>query len=169
MHEAKSSLSRLVAAIETGVKSEIIIDRDGRSAARLVQIAPGTKKRIGVAAEKFPLNIQQSAAICQSQAKMRENIVCNRVLVFYQFRHNTRSPQTTPAPSPRSFRQNAGCSRNLRVFVVGHAQQADFALQRYIHRGLTAPCTAIRYCCIGNIANPAYMFSTNRVAGSLLL
>jgi prevent-host-death family protein len=53
MHEAKSSLSRLVAAIETGTESEIIIARDGRPAARLVPIASGIKKRIGVAAGKF--------------------------------------------------------------------------------------------------------------------
>ncbi|GHU31453.1 hypothetical protein AGMMS50256_19940 [Betaproteobacteria bacterium] len=53
MHEAKSSLSRLVAAIEDGTESEIIIARDGRPAARLVPIASDTKKRIGVAAGKF--------------------------------------------------------------------------------------------------------------------
>lgn len=53
MHEAKSSLSRLVAAIEAGTESEIIIARDGHPAARLVPIASGAKKRIGVAAGKF--------------------------------------------------------------------------------------------------------------------
>jgi len=49
MLEAKSSLSRLVDAIETGREREIILARNGRPAARLVPIDTSNEKRIGVA------------------------------------------------------------------------------------------------------------------------
>jgi antitoxin (DNA-binding transcriptional repressor) of toxin-antitoxin stability system len=50
MLEAKSSLSRLVEAIESGEEAEIIIARNGRPAARLVPlVSTQTGKRIGVA------------------------------------------------------------------------------------------------------------------------
>ena len=54
MLEAKSNLSRLVEAVETGVETEIVIARNGRPAARLVPIRPSAGgKRIGVAKGKF--------------------------------------------------------------------------------------------------------------------
>ena len=54
MLKAKSSLSRLVEAVETGAEKEVIIARNGRPAARLVAIQPvKTGKRIGVAKGKF--------------------------------------------------------------------------------------------------------------------
>jgi antitoxin (DNA-binding transcriptional repressor) of toxin-antitoxin stability system len=54
MLEAKSTLSRLVEAIESGRETEIVIARNGRPAARLVAIgAGGTGKRIGVAKGRF--------------------------------------------------------------------------------------------------------------------
>lgn len=54
MLQAKSSLSRLVDAIEQGRESEIIIARNGRPAARLVPIdAAPAGRRIGVAKGKF--------------------------------------------------------------------------------------------------------------------
>jgi prevent-host-death family protein len=54
MLEAKSSLSRLVEAVESGAETEIIIARNGRPAARLVAIKPAQAgKRIGVAKGKF--------------------------------------------------------------------------------------------------------------------
>lgn len=54
MLEAKSSLSRLVKAIEQGEEREIIIARNGRPVARLVPMhtAP-VGRRIGVAKGKF--------------------------------------------------------------------------------------------------------------------
>jgi len=57
MLEAKSNLSRLVEAVETGKVAEIIIARNGRPAARLVPIAtpPAPVQRIGVAKGKFTL------------------------------------------------------------------------------------------------------------------
>ncbi len=54
MLEAKSTLSRLVEAVEFGAETEIIIARNGRPAAKLVAIKPAqTGKRIGVAKGKF--------------------------------------------------------------------------------------------------------------------
>jgi len=54
MLEAKSSLSRLVEAIEQGREREIIIARNGRPAARLVAIKETfSGPRIGIAKGKF--------------------------------------------------------------------------------------------------------------------
>ena len=54
MFQAKSSLSRLVEAIEQGSEREIIIARNGKPAAKLVPIdAPAPGQRIGVAKGKF--------------------------------------------------------------------------------------------------------------------
>lgn len=56
MLEAKSSLSRLVQAIEDGVESEIIIARNGRPAARLVPVGERSlRPRLGVAKGKFEI------------------------------------------------------------------------------------------------------------------
>lgn len=56
MLEAKSSLSRLVHAIEQGQHAEIIIARHGRPAAKLVPIqALPTAERIGVAKGLFEI------------------------------------------------------------------------------------------------------------------
>lgn len=61
MLQAKSSLSRLVKAIEQGQEHEIIIARNGQPAAKLVSIgAPAdSEKRIGIAKRVFkaPENI----------------------------------------------------------------------------------------------------------------
>ena len=54
MFEAKTQLSKLVEAVETGAEAEIIIARNGRPVARLVPIAPeATGPRIGIAEGKF--------------------------------------------------------------------------------------------------------------------
>lgn len=54
MLQAKSTLSRLVDAIEQGREREIVIARNGRPAARLVPIdAAPAGKRIGVAKGLF--------------------------------------------------------------------------------------------------------------------
>jgi prevent-host-death family protein len=52
--EAKSNLSRLVHAVESGADQEIIIARNGRPAARLVPLEPRTAGlRIGLAKGLF--------------------------------------------------------------------------------------------------------------------
>lgn len=54
MLEAKSNLSRLVEAVETGLEEEIIIARNGLPVARLVPIsAAATGPRLGVARGAF--------------------------------------------------------------------------------------------------------------------
>ncbi|WP_090434761.1 type II toxin-antitoxin system Phd/YefM family antitoxin [Duganella sp. CF458] len=54
MLEAKSSLSRLVEAVENGVAKEVIIARNGRPAAKLVPVDNHpTERRIGVAKGRF--------------------------------------------------------------------------------------------------------------------
>lgn len=54
MLQAKSTLSRLVEAIEQGQEREIVIARNGRPAAKLVPMdTVPTGKRIGVAKGKF--------------------------------------------------------------------------------------------------------------------
>jgi prevent-host-death family protein len=54
MLEAKTNLSRLVEAVESGEETEIVIARNGRPAARLVSIAAQpTGKRIGAAKGKY--------------------------------------------------------------------------------------------------------------------
>lgn len=54
MLQAKSSLSRLVEAIEQGLEQEIVIARNGRPAARLVPLAKSAAgRRIGVAKGAF--------------------------------------------------------------------------------------------------------------------
>ena len=56
MLEAKSSLSRLVEAIEQGNEKEIIIARNGKPAAKLVPIGNlAGGQRIGVAKGKFTI------------------------------------------------------------------------------------------------------------------
>jgi antitoxin (DNA-binding transcriptional repressor) of toxin-antitoxin stability system len=54
MLEAKSTLSRLVASLEAGRETEIVIARNGRAAARLVPLKHVSGgKRIGVAKGKL--------------------------------------------------------------------------------------------------------------------
>lgn len=55
MHDAKTRLSALVDAVESGREAEVIIARNGRPAARIVPIAPkrDASKRIGVARGQF--------------------------------------------------------------------------------------------------------------------
>jgi prevent-host-death family protein len=65
MLEAKSNLSGLVTAVESGSEAEIIIARNGRPAARLVAIRPALMgNRIGVAKGRFtvPDDIDADAA-----------------------------------------------------------------------------------------------------------
>lgn len=54
MLEAKSNLSRLVEAVESGAEKEIVIARNGKPAARLVPIErKPVGKRLGVAQGMF--------------------------------------------------------------------------------------------------------------------
>jgi prevent-host-death family protein len=56
MLEAKTHLSRLVEAVETGDEAEIIIARNGKPAAKLVPVSKRASagKRLGLLRGKFP-------------------------------------------------------------------------------------------------------------------
>ena len=55
MLDAKTNLSKLVEAVESGAEEEIIIARNGKPAARLVAIAPkvDASKRLGIAEGQY--------------------------------------------------------------------------------------------------------------------
>lgn len=53
--QAKSSLSKLIEAIEQGQEKEIIIARANRPVAKLVPLEQRATKRIGVAKSKFEI------------------------------------------------------------------------------------------------------------------
>ena len=54
MHEAKSRLSALVEAVESGRETEIVLARNGKPAAKLIAIDPVDRsKRLGVAEGRF--------------------------------------------------------------------------------------------------------------------
>ncbi len=56
MLEAKSNLSKLVDAVESGAEDEVIIARNGKPVARLVPLAapvPDVSKRLGIAEGQF--------------------------------------------------------------------------------------------------------------------
>lgn len=55
MLEAKTTLSRLVEAVESGAESEIVIARNGKPAAKLVPVDAGKPKvRLGLHAGEYP-------------------------------------------------------------------------------------------------------------------
>jgi antitoxin (DNA-binding transcriptional repressor) of toxin-antitoxin stability system len=55
IHEAKTNLSRLLSAIESGAETEVIIARNGKPVGRLTSInaLPKQKVRFGLAKGKF--------------------------------------------------------------------------------------------------------------------
>ena len=53
MLDAKSRLSKLVAAIESGATPEVVLARNGKPAARLVPVAPVPARRLGLLAGQF--------------------------------------------------------------------------------------------------------------------
>jgi len=57
IHEAKSTLSKLIADIESGREEEIVIARNGRPAARLTALEDSARQplRFGLAKGKFRL------------------------------------------------------------------------------------------------------------------
>jgi prevent-host-death family protein len=56
MLDAKTRLSRLVEAVESGAEAEIIIARNGKPAAKLVPVTTAKRKgvKIGLLAGKYP-------------------------------------------------------------------------------------------------------------------
>ena len=74
IHEAKTHLSRIVDAIESGAEPEVILARNGRPAVRIVPLGQGrpkvvadVTKRIGIARGQFivPANIDRDDALIE--------------------------------------------------------------------------------------------------------
>lgn len=63
MHDAKSQLSKLVDAVESGETDQVVIARNGRPAARLVPMTATTRApvRIGIAKGQFVAPADTSA------------------------------------------------------------------------------------------------------------
>ena len=72
MLEAKTSLSKLVEAVESGAEKEIIIARNGKPVARLVPLAgPPKKRQLGLARGKYPpLDYEAFQALDEEVAAM---------------------------------------------------------------------------------------------------
>ena len=65
MLEAKTHLSRLVEAIETGAETEVVIARNGRPVARLTGLkAPERPRRLGWPAASSRFRIRSMRPIC---------------------------------------------------------------------------------------------------------
>lgn len=74
MLTAKTNLSKLVEAVESGAESEVIIARNGRPAARLVPLAVDTSKRLGYFDGKYPtMSLEDFDAADEEIAKMFED------------------------------------------------------------------------------------------------
>jgi prevent-host-death family protein len=73
MLEAKTHLSSLVEAVESGAEKEIIIARNGKPAARLVPVEekPRQKIRLGLARGKYPsMSLEEFNALDEEIAKL---------------------------------------------------------------------------------------------------
>ncbi len=64
IHEAKTHLSRFVAAVESGAETEVIIARNGKPAARLVPMeSRALKRRLGLAKGRFNIDFDRFQAL----------------------------------------------------------------------------------------------------------
>jgi prevent-host-death family protein len=72
MLEAKTHLSRLVDAVESGAEKEVVIARNGKPAARLVPVEDTQKKiRLGLARGKYPsMSLEEFNALDEDIAKL---------------------------------------------------------------------------------------------------
>ena len=73
MLEAKTRLSQLVSAVESGAEDEIIIARDGKPAARLVPLSQSPKRgmRLGLLEGEFPpMSVEDFNALDEEVAKL---------------------------------------------------------------------------------------------------
>jgi prevent-host-death family protein len=73
MLDAKTQLSRLVEAVESGAESEIIIARNGKPAAKLVPVEKRKGVRIGLFAGMYPpMSLEDFDADNEEIAKLFE-------------------------------------------------------------------------------------------------
>lgn len=70
MLEAKTKLSKLVEAIETGEESEVILARNGKPVAKIVPLAP-KRRRLGLHDGEFPsLSLEEFNAADEEIARL---------------------------------------------------------------------------------------------------
>ena len=77
MHEAKSRLSQLVEAVESGREAEIVIARNGKPAARLVPIGPlapdkPKRRQLGMASHLINFNAELSDSLDEEITRLFE-------------------------------------------------------------------------------------------------
>lgn len=71
MLEAKTKLSKLVEAVESGAESEIIIARNGKPAAKLVRVDASNPVRLGIAEGKYAsMSLEEFNASDEEIAKL---------------------------------------------------------------------------------------------------
>jgi prevent-host-death family protein len=73
MLDAKTNLSKLVDAVESGSESEVIIARNGRPAARLVPVSekPAGTRRLGLLEGKYPpMSLEDFNALDEEIARL---------------------------------------------------------------------------------------------------
>ena len=71
MLDAKTNLSKLVEAVETGVETEIVIARNGKPAARLVPLGTRQRRRIGFHDGEYPdISLEELNADDEDIARM---------------------------------------------------------------------------------------------------
>lgn len=71
MLDAKTQLSKLVEAVESGAEQEIIIARNGKPAARLVPVDQKPKIRLGLNKGKYPsMSLEEFNALDEQIAKL---------------------------------------------------------------------------------------------------
>jgi len=73
VHEAKTNLSRLLDAVESGVEAEIVIARNGKPVAKLVSVEMPRKRLLGLAAGKYKFDYEAFQALDAEIAQLFEN------------------------------------------------------------------------------------------------
>lgn len=83
IHEAKTHLSKLIEAVESGAEAEIIIARNGKPAVRLVPIAAPKKPRIlGRAKGKFTFDFDAFQALDAEVLEMFETEAARKARLY---------------------------------------------------------------------------------------
>lgn len=73
VHQAKTNLSRLLDAVESGAESEIVIARNGKPVGRLVAFDRPRKVRLGLAAGKYNFDYAAFQALDAEIEKLFED------------------------------------------------------------------------------------------------
>lgn len=73
VHQAKTNLSRLLDAVESGAETEIVIARNGKPVGRLVAIERPRKRLLGLAAGKYKFDYAAFQALDAEVAQLFED------------------------------------------------------------------------------------------------